>query len=404
MPPNKVWQSDIETTIQYSRWFLQFLGVWAMVSRTSSQFDKTISKFFVVAYLIFMAYPLLPTLMDTFLRQTITIVKIIRIGPVGAILTSIFKYLYIVLRCKSIKLSLEQIEYDWMQVDNENEREIMTRNAKLGRGLTVISCVFMYIGAVFYQILMPIMKGNTINARNETVKPMVYPGFDMFFDLQNNRTYEIVFGTNAAAAFIRYTVTIASCNLAAVFVCHACGQIQVLMSRLERLFDEIDDEKENSEELQERISSVIHCHVRVLRLSTRIDHIMREICLIEVLNATFLIILIEYSAVTGLANSEIVTIITFGVLLFSYSFNIFILCYIGELLQEQCYEVGTSTYLIDWYKLPGKTGLAIVMILAMASYPRKITAGGMIDLSIANFGAIIKTTVVYSNMIRTMAD
>lgn len=42
----------------------------------------------------------------------------------------------------------------------------------------------------------------------------------------------------------------------------------------------------------------------------------------------------------------------------------------------------------DWYRLPGKTGLSLVMIIAMANYPRKLTAGQMMELSVSSFGTV----------------
>nr|UEN71191.1 olfactory receptor 8 [Gregopimpla kuwanae] len=402
-PLNKFYKSDIESTIQYSRWFLQSLGLWPMISKNSSTIEKYISKCLIVICFVAMIYLIVPAALYIILKEKSTIGKVMRLGPLGACLSIIFKYVFIVFRCKTIKLCLEHMEYDWMTVEKDNEREIMTKNARVGRAVTIIACVFMYTGGMFYNMIMPLLKGNVINERNETIRPLVYPGFDIFVDPQKSPNYEIIFCTTCAAASVRYTVTIAACNLAAVFVSHTCGQIQIVISRLERLFDGIDGEQ-NGEKLQERISSLIQCHVNSLRLSARIDDVLQEICLIEVIAATFVICLLEYHLLMGWSNSETVSIITFFALLLSYIFNIFIFCYIGELLKEQCNQVGTSTYLIDWYRLPGKTGLAIVMIIAMSNYPRKITAGRMMDLSITSFGMIMKTSAAYLNMIRTMAD
>lgn len=43
---------------------------------------------------------------------------------------------------------------------------------------------------------------------------------------------------------------------------------------------------------------------------------------------------------------------------------------------------------MNWYRLPGKTSLTIIMVIAMANIPRRMTAGRMIELSMSSFGAV----------------
>lgn len=38
--------------------------------------------------------------------------------------------------------------------------------------------------------------------------------------------------------------------------------------------------------------------------------------------------------------------------------------------------------------MPGKTGQALILVIAMANFPRKLTAGQMMELSVASFGAV----------------
>lgn len=46
----------------------------------------------------------------------------------------------------------------------------------------------------------------------------------------------------------------------------------------------------------------------------------------------------------------------------------------------------------DWYRLPVRASPAMVLIIAMGSYPRKLTAGGMIELSYLTFGTVSHTS------------
>lgn len=44
--------------------------------------------------------------------------------------------------------------------------------------------------------------------------------------------------------------------------------------------------------------------------------------------------------------------------------------------------------MMDWYRLPGKSGRAVVMVLANANNPRRLTAGRMMELSVSSFGTV----------------
>ncbi|XP_043282244.1 odorant receptor 4-like [Venturia canescens] len=296
---------------------------------------------------------------------------------------------------------MEHLERDWMSIKSEKDREIMVRNVNVGRQLTMICALFMYTGGLSYHTVMPWWQGNEINEFNETIRPLVYPGYDMFVDSQKSPVYEIIFYTHCFASFVMYTITTTACNLAATFVAHACAQIQIIMSRLETLYENIDEADKLPEH---RLGLVIESHVRVLRFTSMIEMLLREICLVEVVASSIIICLLEYYCLTEWNNSDSVAIITYFVLLLSFNFNIFIFCHIGELLKEQCGRIGNAAFTIEWYRLPGKTGVALVLIIAMANFPRNLTAGGMMELSISSFGAIIKSSAVYFNMLRTMAN
>lgn len=44
--------------------------------------------------------------------------------------------------------------------------------------------------------------------------------------------------------------------------------------------------------------------------------------------------------------------------------------------------------MIRWYQLPAKSIRSLVLVIAMSSHPIKISAGRMIDLSLATFGNV----------------
>lgn len=101
-------------------------------------------------------------------------------------------------------------------------------------------------------------------------------------------------------------------------------------------------------------------------------------------------------------------VMTYCILLVSFSFNIFIPCYIGELLaveviawcfsfffliindlsRWQCKKVGLAAYMVSWYRLPGKKAMCMVIIIAASESSPKLTAGKFVDLSLTTFCSV----------------
>ncbi|XP_011684388.1 PREDICTED: odorant receptor 63a-like [Wasmannia auropunctata] len=84
-------------------------------------------------------------------------------------------------------------------------------------------------------------------------------------------------------------------------------------------------------------------------------------------------------------------------------FNVFIFCYIGELVTNQCKKIGEASYMIDWYRLPDRKGLDLILINVMSNSSVKLTVANFIELSISTFGNVINTSFAYLNMLRTIS-
>lgn len=134
----------------------------------------------------------------------------------------------------------------------------MLKYATIGRNLTIIGASFMYTaGIIYYMILIPFFSENKIN--NQTIRPLVYPTYSEFRQSQISPIYEIVYVAHCMCGYTIYSITAGACGLAALFVTHACGQIQVIESRLEDLLNG------KSSDIHQRIAAIVKDHVRIIR-------------------------------------------------------------------------------------------------------------------------------------------
>nr|AXM05237.1 odorant receptor [Campoletis chlorideae] len=259
---NENYVMDVAYTLQYTRWLLSILGVWPGLKRDSKKWQNWGSKILMTLCFSLLAFIVIPSGLHMILREKNRLVTLMLFGPVGFAFANVLKYCTLMFHREILKSCMEHLEFDWMQIETKNDREIMTRNVNVGRKLTVISAIFMYTGGLSYHTIMPLWRGSEINELNETIRPLVYPGYDMFVDPQKSPIYEMIFYTHCFSSFVMYTITTAACNLAATFVAHACGQIEITMSRLESLFENID---ESNKVPDNRLGFVVTSHVRLLR-------------------------------------------------------------------------------------------------------------------------------------------
>jgi len=112
-----------------------------------------------------------------------------------------------------------------------------------------------------YHTIMPLSARTKTNGSFMS-RPLVYPGYDLYFDPQASPAYEIIFGMHCLSAVIQYSVTTAACSLAAIFATHACGQVQILMTLLDDL---VDGKRIKDTTVEKRLSLIAKHHVHVLR-------------------------------------------------------------------------------------------------------------------------------------------
>ncbi|XP_026668775.1 odorant receptor 85b-like isoform X2 [Ceratina calcarata] len=255
---------------------------------------------------------------------------------------------------------------------------------------------------VFYYIALPLTRAKIIEeGGNLTYRRLVYPFPRVLLDVRHSPANEIFYTIQLFSGFVAHNITVAACGLAALLAMHVCGQLQVLMAWLENL---VDGREKDDQCLDQRLASVVEQHVRIVNFVAHMENLLREISLVEVVGCTINMCFLGYHTMMEWDPKEPVSGLTFIILLISVTFNIFIFCYIGELLSQEAVKIGDKSYMIDWYRMPVKKSLAVSLIISMSRSTTRITAGSIIELSISSFGDVVKTSVAYLNMLRQFTD
>ncbi|XP_011257832.3 odorant receptor 83a [Camponotus floridanus] len=388
----EVYRQDNDYSLQLNRWFLKSIGAWP--ESTNSMIKNILIKILQLTCHSLIAFTVIPSILYILFEEKDIRLKLKAIGPTSHCLMGGINYCSLLHHNDRIRKSVEHMESDWRMMKKKQDREVMLKNARVGRVIAGICALIMQGGVLCYNIARG-MSRIIVIVGNKTITTgrLPCPSFNKIVDTRISPIYEVVLVLQCLSTFVVNNVTISACGLAAVFAMHASGQLDIVMLRLEELVDK-------KQELT--LANVVEHHLRALKFLSRMEAILRQICFVELVGCTFNLCMLGYYTITEWYEESMNTIITYIMVLTSMMFNIFIFCFIGELVANQCKKVGEAAYMINWYYLPHKTVLGLILIILRSRIVIKITAGKIFHMSIATFGVVIKTSVTYLNMLRTL--
>ncbi|XP_050457495.1 odorant receptor 22b-like [Cataglyphis hispanica] len=397
---NIAYKQDCEYSIQLNRWFLKPIGAWPGTDMSISIADKLLSRCIQFICHSLIAFTVVPCALYILFEPDVRL-KLKAFGPMIHWLMGGANYCSLLFRSYEIRKCVDHMRDDWQVVKRACDREVMLRNAKFGRFVSGFCAVFMQGGVCSYSIIT-VLTSVIIRIDNVTVTmhQLPCPFYTELVDVRYSPANEIIIGLQLLSTFIVNSITVGACSLAAVFAMHACGQLSILMMRLDELVDETKDKRETT---HRKLAAIVEHHLRVLSFVSRIETIMHQICLVELLGCTTDMCMLGYYTITEWELHDTKNLLTYFTIFVAMSCNVFIFCYIAEILTDQCQKIGEMAYMTEWYRLHHKIALDLILIISRSNAVIKITAGKMIQLSIATFGDVIKTAFAYLNILRTVA-
>ncbi|XP_043258964.1 uncharacterized protein LOC122401091 [Colletes gigas] len=84
------------------------------------------------------------------------------------------------------------------------------------------------------------------------------------------------------------------------------------------------------------------------------------------------------------------------------NFHLFILSLPGQVLLDYSLDLATNIYMSQWYQTPLEVQRLLRMMQIRSSKPCSLTAGGLYEMNIENFGMTFKTCMSYFTMLLSM--
>ncbi|KAF7381380.1 hypothetical protein HZH66_013774 [Vespula vulgaris] len=131
----------------------------------------------------------------------------------------------------------------------------------------------------------------------------------------------------------------------------------------------------------------------------KVAEIVQYMCLAEVAGCVFCICISLHSL--AMEINSMISIVTHTIIMVTFTYNLFILCYIGELLADQNLKVHLMSRTLDWHNLPLKSVRNLLLVILASNDAPKLVAGKVMDLTLSNFTSVFKSAVGYFNILRS---
>ncbi|XP_015431069.1 PREDICTED: odorant receptor 85c-like [Dufourea novaeangliae] len=389
-------KSDFVFTIRAARILLTPVGIWPL-DRSSSITADVKSMIQVGVIFGLMSFLLIPHVIYTFhdCEDLTRYMKVIAAQVFS--LLGIIKYWTMIFKKQRIRSCLVKMQIQYKTVECEENRLVMKNSAKIARFFTTIYLSLCFGGALPYHIILPLLSEKIVRADNTTQIPLPYLSNYVFFVIENSPFYEITFASQIVISTIILFTNCGTNSLIASMTMHSCGMFEVVNRQLETLM--LDQRRD---EMKASLRNVVQYHLRAIEFADMIERNLNGIFLSEMVGCTLIICFLEYGVIMEWEDKNILSMVTYFLLMTWMFLNVYILSYIGNYLKQESERVGVMSYFLPWYDHSEEVNKNLRMIILRATRPTCFTAAKFFDLSLRGFCDVFKTSAAYLNFLQTM--
>ncbi|KAI4497888.1 hypothetical protein M0802_007004 [Mischocyttarus mexicanus] len=394
----------MDYAIGWNRFNLTVLGVWPEPSKTTFLWRLLSAIIFWTSTTVTFLFICAPQTADLILNSTSLDEAIENLSINIPIVFALIKQIVLRYHGKALKSLLVEILHDW--TDNkmipDQERLTMLKNAKLSRTISLFCSTLTYLMLTAFISLQ--MYANMASASEVDLGGLLHPA-TFPYDTKKSPYFEITWMGQFMGTVL--TAICYSCfdTFLAVFVLHLCGQLSVLQLNIKELTNVA---KLDIASFQSRLGLIANRHEQLFKFAVIVEDCFNLTLLGQTLISTAMFCLTGYRMITSMGSQEqelpIVGLIFFIIHVIYTMLHLYIYCYVGETLLVESTGIAFSAYDCEWYDLPPKKAMCLMIVICRARIAFQITAGKFSPFSLELFGAIMKTSAGYLSVLLAMKD
>nr|AXM05187.1 odorant receptor [Campoletis chlorideae] len=383
--------------LEINRTFLSAIGLWP----NQSGFTKNLLLFNLIFFIGTQGFFQVGGMIAAWEDKSVFLESI---PPVLIDVVCCAKVTNFILNSDKMKELLSILENDWERFKGRKEIKVLNEYAINGRNLTLSYAGCMYGSMTPFMIIpvVPIVM-NAIGPENATVEKQLMFRVDYLLDADKYYYPLLIHSYFGTLAYI--TLVIAIDTMLMIYVHHACGSFALLGYQLEHLMDGIDIDVDvyPDKESDTRYTIMAECvaqHSHALQYAKRIEDAVFKFNFVQ-LGITMVCLsftgfqTVMYADVPEIAVRYIAFTITQLILLFLQS-------YPGQILYDHSVIVSELANNCDWYLTSIRTRKLFCMMIMRSRIPCFLTAGRFYVLNMANFSAVVRTSISYLTVLTSV--
>ncbi|KAK2574919.1 hypothetical protein KPH14_002610 [Odynerus spinipes] len=210
------------------------------------------------------------------------------------------------------------------------------------------------------------------------------------------RIYFVLYVYRLPCVYLGICHTLTICFILSL-VLHICGKLSIIKQRVQ-MFDTSSKNK-----LDTAIRHHVQIHLQLIDMVKLIEDIFQYILLLDLVQTSVRLGLSSYVALTSKdAGSEFLAMCTFA----SYASLLFVLlyvyCFVGEYLTQESKDLTEAYYQCNWQEMPLSCKSSLLICMISSQTHLNFTAGKFYKFSLYGFTGIVKTSMAYLSMLRTV--
>ncbi|XP_017754778.1 PREDICTED: uncharacterized protein LOC108546974 [Eufriesea mexicana] len=322
-----------------------------------------------------------------------------------AAVTSLVKILNVHLNRENFKKIFIFVTKEWKELKLNNELHILEEIASQGSKMALIYrntllsfTVLFVLVPLFFPILDVVYPLNETRQRQQFLKVNY-----IFFDDKDYFFYVYIQLTWGAVITVLGIVTVDSLYI--LIIHHSSGLFAVCSHRVQKATrdtDLITGEPISESYTHEQCRNCIIFHHEAIQFYDILNESSQSSYLAQVgLNMMG----ISVTAVQTVANLDKPDeAFRTGVFLGAEQFHLFVISLPGQVLLDYCSMLADDIYGSMWYRIPVKIQKMLYTMQIRSKKPCALTAGGLYQMNMENFGITFKTCMSYFTMLMSLKE
>ncbi|XP_076671039.1 odorant receptor 9a-like [Andrena cerasifolii] len=296
------------------------------------------------------------------------------------------------------------VESDWQNQLASKELDILEEIT--GKGSTIayryrgilltffVSFVAIPLVNPMLDIVLPL---NKTRSREEI--------FSLYYYVNNDEYFYAIYLHSAWCAIIAILSIVAVDSLNMIITHHASAMFAICGSMIDKATECNDVATVGRGPMDDGLEKIRECvaaHNKAIQFFDFLDATNRMNFLLQV---GFNMIGISVSAFQAVRHlDDMKRAVRYALFFGGQKFHLYFLSLPGQILSDYSAEVLDHIYNSKWYQTSAKMQRMMNIMQLRASKPCQLTAGGLYEMNIENFGAAFKTCMSYFTMLLSMKD